>query len=105
MEDALASKRTRAISVINYCESSLSAILATAKTPPALNYIMQHVGMGHDDSGLRAFGEKRGIRTDTLRRCVLRLLSPLLRSSNRSAPPPRAPAVSLSARCRLSCDR
>tara|TARA_B110001452_G_scaffold212960_1_gene183640 strand:- start:577 stop:1563 length:987 start_codon:yes stop_codon:yes gene_type:complete len=63
MEDALASKRTRAISTINYCEGSLSAILATAKTPPALNYIMQHVGMGHDDSGLRAFGEKRGIRT------------------------------------------
>lgn len=63
MEAALDSGLTRSVGVINYCESSLSAILATAKQPPALNYIMQHVGMGRDALGLREFGEKRGIRT------------------------------------------
>ena len=63
MEEVLASKRARSIGVINYCQSSLECILATAKTKPALNYIMQHVGMGKDTNGLRAFGESRGIKT------------------------------------------
>jgi len=63
MEGVLASGRARAIGVINYCEKSLGCILATAKKPPAVNYIMQHVGMGPDALGLRAYGEKRGIRT------------------------------------------
>ena len=44
MEAVLAAQKTRAVAVINYCEGSLRTILATAKTPPALNYIMQHVG-------------------------------------------------------------
>jgi len=63
MEGVLASGRARSIGVINYCEKSLGCILSTAKTPPAINYIMQHVGMGPDALGLRAYGEKRGVRT------------------------------------------
>jgi len=63
MEAALAAGRTRSVGVINYCEASLRCILASAKTLPALNYIMQHVGMGVDALGLRAFGESRGLRT------------------------------------------
>jgi len=63
MEGVLASGRARSIGVINYCEKSLECLLATATTPPAVNYIMQHVGMGSDALGLRAYGEKRGIRT------------------------------------------
>jgi len=63
MEKVLETGLTRSISVINYCEGSLSTILATAKQPPAINYIMQHVGMGRDALGLRKFGESRGIRT------------------------------------------
>ena len=49
--------------VINYCQGSLECLLATAKVAPSVNYIMQHVGMGADTGGLRAFGESRGIRT------------------------------------------
>ena len=63
MEGVLASGRARSIGVINYCESSLSCLLSTATVKPAVNYIMQHVGMGKDARGLRAFGESRGIRT------------------------------------------
>lgn len=64
MEGALASKKCRALGLINYCESSLQCILQTAKTKPALNYFMQHVGMGPASAGsLRAFGEARGIKT------------------------------------------
>jgi diketogulonate reductase-like aldo/keto reductase len=63
MEGVLASGRARSIGVINYCEGSLSCLLSTAKVKPAINYIMQHVGMGKDALGLRAFGESKGIRT------------------------------------------
>ena len=63
MEDTLASGATRAIGVINYCESSLACILASAKVKPAVNYFMSHVGMGTDPRGLRSYGEKRGVRT------------------------------------------
>ena len=63
MEASLETGLTRSIGVINYCEGSLKTILETAKTPPALNYIMQHVGMGKDALGLRAFGESKGIKT------------------------------------------
>ena len=63
MEAALAAKRTRAIGVANYCEAALRCVLATAVTKPAVNYFMNHVGMGPDAGGLRHFGESRGIRT------------------------------------------
>lgn len=63
VEEALKSKRAKSIGVINYCQSSLECILATATTKPSVNYIMEHVGMGKDTNGLRAFGESKGIRT------------------------------------------
>ena len=63
VEAELKNGRARSVGVINYCEGSLKTVLATAKTKPALNYIMQHVGMGPDPLGLRSFGESQGIRT------------------------------------------
>ena len=60
MEAALAAKRTRAIGLINYCESSLACILATAKTKPAVNYFMRHVGMGPDPEGLTSYCRSKG---------------------------------------------
>ena len=44
-------------------QASLECILGSVKTKPAVNYIMQHVGMGKDTNSLRAFGESKGIRT------------------------------------------
>ena len=63
MEAARASGKTRAIGVVNFCEGSLRCLLQTAEVKPAVNYIMQHVGMGPDALGLRAYGESRGVRT------------------------------------------
>merc|ERR1719310_529409 len=63
MEDALASNKTRAIGVANFCQGALSAILETAKVKPAVNYYMLHPGMGKDPSGLRSFCEKNDILT------------------------------------------
>jgi len=63
LEDALAKGQTRAIGVINFCEFALDSVLRTAKTTPAVNYCLHHVGMGTDPRGLRSFGESRGIRT------------------------------------------
>lgn len=63
LEDARAAGRSRALGTVNFCEGALRCILQTAKTPPALNYVMEHVGMGEDAYGLRGFGEARGVRT------------------------------------------
>jgi len=63
LEEALAAGKCRAVGVVNFCESALRCVLATAKVPPALNYFMLHVGMGPDPQGLRSFGEARGVRT------------------------------------------
>merc|ERR1719491_2429193 len=63
LEELLVAGKTRALGTYNYCQFSLECLLATAKTPPALNYIMRHVGMGPDATGLAHYGEARGIRT------------------------------------------
>ena len=63
LEDALRSGQTRSIGVINFCQFSLDSVLQTAKIAPAVNYYMQHVGMGEDPRGLRSYGESRGIKT------------------------------------------
>jgi len=63
LEDALAKGQTRSIGVINFCQFSLTSVLATAKVTPAVNYYLTHVGMGLDPRGLRSFGEAKGIRT------------------------------------------
>lgn len=63
LEDLLAEGRARALGTYNYCQFSIDCILATATIPPALNYIMRHVGMGTDYTGLITYGEARGIRT------------------------------------------
>jgi len=63
MENVRAEGKARSLGVINYCESALACILATAKEPPSVNYFQMHAGMGPDPSGLRAYGESRGIRT------------------------------------------
>eukprot|EP00966_Prymnesium_polylepis_P134493 3108421-Prymnesium_polylepis.1 len=54
---------TRALGLYNYCEFGVSCILATAKTRPAVNIVLRHVGMGADAAGLAAFNAKHGIRT------------------------------------------
>jgi len=63
LEELLAQGKTRALGTYNYCQFSIDCILATATTPPALNYIMRHVGMGTDATDLIQYGEARGIRT------------------------------------------
>ena len=63
LEEALEKGQTRSIGVINFCEFSLTSVLKTATTKPALNYYLTHVGMGLDPKGLRSFGESRGIRS------------------------------------------
>lgn len=63
LEEALEKGQTRSIGVINFCQFSLKSVLQTAKIKPALNYYLNHVGMGLDPKGLRSFGESRGIRT------------------------------------------
>ena len=63
LEELLAEGKTRALGTYNYCQVSLECLLATATIPPALNYIMRHVGMGPDTTGLAHYGEARGIRT------------------------------------------
>ena len=63
LEDALEKGQTRSIGVINFCQFSLNSVLQTAKIKPALNYCLNHVGMGLDPKQLRSFGESRGIRT------------------------------------------
>jgi diketogulonate reductase-like aldo/keto reductase len=40
LEDALARGQTRSVGVVNFCESALTCLLATAKVKPALNYFM-----------------------------------------------------------------
>jgi len=63
LEDALEKGQTKSIGVVNYCQFSLQSVLQTAKVKPALNYYLNHVGMGLDPKGLRSYGESRGIKT------------------------------------------
>lgn len=63
LEEALASGRTRALGVYNYCEFGLKCLLANATTPPAFNFLMRHIGMGPDATGIIAFSASHGIRT------------------------------------------
>ena len=65
LEEALAAGRAHALGVYNYCEFGLKCLLATATTPPAYNFLMRHVGMGPDATGIIAFGAARGIKTVT----------------------------------------
>ena len=55
MEDFLAAKRTCAIGVSNYCQSTIDCLLAKARVVPAVNQVMWHVGMGPDPIGLRSY--------------------------------------------------
>ena len=52
VEEAKRAGKTRAIGVVNYCQGSLQCILDTAKEKPAINYYMDHIGMGPDPQGL-----------------------------------------------------
>jgi len=63
LERLLEQGKTRALGTYNYCQFSIDCILQTAVTPPALNYVMRHVGMGTDSTDLIRYGEARGIRT------------------------------------------
>jgi len=55
----------KALGTYNYCPSALDCLLATAKTPPALNFLMRHPGMGPDTSGDIAYSESKGVRVVT----------------------------------------
>jgi len=63
LEQLLEEGKTRALGTYNYCQFSIDCILQKATTPPALNYIMRHVGMGPDNTDLIRYGEAKGIRT------------------------------------------
>jgi len=63
LERLLSEGKTRAIGTYNYCRPSLECILETAETPPSLNYVMRHVGMGPDATDLIQYQESLGIRT------------------------------------------
>ena len=63
LEEAKDAGAVGAIGVVNSCEAQLACLLSTARVPPAVNYYHLRAGMGPDAGGLRAFGEKRGVRT------------------------------------------
>ena len=69
LEEALAAGRTRALGTYNFCAFSLDCLLTAngglpaVRTPPAMNFLMRHVGMGPDVNGLIAYGAARGVRT------------------------------------------
>lgn len=58
----LASNKTRALGVSNFCQSCFDCILTDASVVvPALNQVQLHVGMGTDPEGLVSFCQKKGI--------------------------------------------
>lgn len=64
LEEMLAAGQVRALGTYNFCRSAIDCLLETAKHPPAVNYLMRHVGMGPDATGVIEYGEKKkGIRT------------------------------------------
>lgn len=62
LEEYLAAKRVKALGTYNYCEFSLDCLLGNATVPPSINYLMRHVGMGPDATGIIAYGEARGVK-------------------------------------------
>jgi diketogulonate reductase-like aldo/keto reductase len=54
--------RIRALGTYNYCQFALDCILRSAKTPPALNYIMRHPGMRADANWLTAYCKAKGVQ-------------------------------------------
>ena len=63
LERALAQGMTRALGVYNFCESQLECLLRTAAVPPSINFLMRHVGMGPDATGIIEFSTSRRIQT------------------------------------------
>ena len=63
LESLLEEGKARALGTYNYCQFSLDCLLRTAVTPPAFNYVMRHVGMGVDATGLVQYSESQGVRT------------------------------------------
>ena len=63
LERALAQGMTRALGVYNFCESQLECLLRTAAVPPSINFLMRHVGMGPDATGIIEFSASRRIQT------------------------------------------
>jgi len=61
LEDWLEQGRAKALGTYNYCPSALDCLLASAKTPPALNFLMRHPGMGPDALGHIAYSESNGV--------------------------------------------
>jgi diketogulonate reductase-like aldo/keto reductase len=55
-QDFMHAGKTKAIGVSNYCQSCLRCLEQTpAYTPPAVNQVQWHVGMGGDPEGLPSF--------------------------------------------------
>lgn len=63
LEEYLAAGKTSVLGTYNYCEFCLRCLLANATTPPAFNFLMRHVGMGPDKTGLIARDSLLGIQT------------------------------------------
>ena len=69
LEAAKAANLTRAIGVSNFCAACLDAVIAGGKTPPAVNQVQFHVGMGANPQHFLSAAKSRGV--------VLQAWSPL----------------------------
>jgi len=63
LEEQLAAGRAKALGTYNFCDFSTTCLLGKATVPPAYNFVMRHVGMGPDATGLLADDASHGIRT------------------------------------------
>jgi len=63
LEEYLAAGKAKELGVYNFCEAQLDCLLGNATHAPAYNFIMRHVGMGADATGLIAVNNQHGIQT------------------------------------------
>jgi len=63
LEGYLSQGKTRALGTYNFCQYSLDCILGNATKAPTVNYLMRHLGMGPDATGIIEYGASRGVKT------------------------------------------
>jgi len=65
LEEYLAAGKARSLGTYNYCQFSLDCLAETATQMPMVNFLLRHVGMGVDATGIIEYGESLGIKTAT----------------------------------------
>ena len=65
LEEYLSKGKAKVLGTYNFCEFSLDCILMNASVgkEPKVNYLMRHVGMGPDATGIIAYSLSKGIKT------------------------------------------